>query len=1206
MTDHSPVPERHNSARTGLRAPFTAVVVALVGSLFSSAAPAALADPPSPVAAYSFDEGSGGTVEDSIGENNGAIDGATWTPNGKYGSALDFDGTNDLVRIADAAELDLTGEFTLEAWVRPDALANWSAPITKAEDLGSGGSGYLLTAHLYGRPAGVVGDSGASAAVLASAALPTIAWSHLALTSDGTTLRIYVNGELKAATATIAAPATDADLEIGHSELTNTYFDGLIDEVRLYDEALSESEIQADRDTGVTAPALRAVTTSVLSTGPSSELVSDVPIYTTWSPSVTKVVYSLPIPSIGNGEVLRTTGDLLVTNTQSYDATVSVRLVLGGSPSDPHGTVVSPFTSVRQTSGMSHWTLPINGVYHSTSNLGTRYLKIVVEATSGDAGPADTLTVEPNNGHLAVTRHTPASGPTSLPTHKVQPLVGAISESTVSVPVDSAWRSVLSRKVSNLAIDDILDVSGQLRLQNTTGTSVNLESKVVLATTPTGSASTLSMPTIQRLTPDMKWARVVYSNEQRITDPAKRYVNLLVRAVPVPGTSPTPLTVSPGTGVLNVLRFKPDPGDLSSAMLPGTRELQSWDGVPDVAAIPFAPLSVPEKRVAASVPLYGLQKGDIIRGRGLVTGDLAGGNSAQIMTELVLADSKTATTGETVAKPTGDSVPTSAQIHTIFKEGTYVASQASATVKHLNLVVYAGRAPAFPGESMTVPNASVSYSRSMPTGAFSANFEDGLLDQFFTFGGVTSVSSTEAREGTKALQVDLSSSSGCCGDPAGVRRAEVGPPDQRASGGHVGEDGWYGFSAYFPESFSVPAPDPTTTPDYFDGSIDEVRLYDEALSESQIQTDRDGEFGLGQVPVAAYSFDEGSGSTAGDSAGNNDGTIHGASWESTGKYGAALDFDGTDDLVSVADASELDFTDEFTLEAWVKPDTLGAFSPVITKGEDPGSNVSGYQMNAQAYGKPAGFVAHSGALGILFGPAVLPTDTWSHLAFTSDGATLRMYIDGELAATAPAIAAKATDADLTIGVNPLKPEPNAGTWNVFTQLHHTDAGLDCTTSLPPPIAFGARHWKAGAHTNPGATETATPVTGEYLEVAFNGGEINDDCTQVVDSSQYYVLTPLERGRWYDFVLHTRWTPAAGGPGNSVSEVWVDGEQMLGNLTTPVSKPTLFWHGTPNIHNTDVGLQFGLYRGPSIADPPSRLFIDSVRRGNSYSAVAPIP
>lgn len=224
--------------------------------IFTAPAPMYVTEPPpTPLAAYSFDEGAGSTLGDSAGSHDGTIQGATWTVAGKYGSALDFDGTNDLVSIADAAELDLTDSFTLEAWVRPDTLANWKTAISKAETVGAGNSGYIMMSRSNGgKPEGFVGDAGTVKGVTGPSALPAEAWSHLALSSDGATLRLYVGAQLVASAPAIAAAPTAANLEIGHSAtstLNPFYFDGLIDEVRVYDRTLSQGRIEADRDRAV-------------------------------------------------------------------------------------------------------------------------------------------------------------------------------------------------------------------------------------------------------------------------------------------------------------------------------------------------------------------------------------------------------------------------------------------------------------------------------------------------------------------------------------------------------------------------------------------------------------------------------------------------------------------------------------------------------------------------------------------------------------------------------------------------------------------------------------------------------------------------------------------------------------------------------------------------------------------------------------------
>src|ERR1700729_3106318 len=77
--------------------------------------------------------------------------------------------------------------------------------------------------------------------------------------------------------------------------------------------------------------------------------------------------------------------------------------------------------------------------------------------------------------------------------------------------------------------------------------------------------------------------------------------------------------------------------------------------------------------------------------------------------------------------------------------------------------------------------------------------------------------------------------------------------------------------------------------------------------------------------VAAYGFDEGSGTTVTDASGNgNNGTISGATWSTAGKYGDALSFNGTSSLVTIPNSASLQLSGGMTLEAWVKPSTVNA------------------------------------------------------------------------------------------------------------------------------------------------------------------------------------------------------------------------------------------------------------------------------------------
>jgi Concanavalin A-like lectin/glucanases superfamily len=162
-----------------------------------------------------------------------------------------------------------------------------------------------------------------------------------------------------------------------------------------------------------------------------------------------------------------------------------------------------------------------------------------------------------------------------------------------------------------------------------------------------------------------------------------------------------------------------------------------------------------------------------------------------------------------------------------------------------------------------------------------------------------------------------------------------------------------------------------------------------------------------QAPIAAYSFDAGTGSTLEDLTGSgHDGTIEGATWTTKGKYGGALQFDGTDDCVSVPASAEFQFleAEEFTLEAWVRPDGENAQAVLTQEDENqaPGEDPFSYSMLVGAEEEaPKGWLregGESGHLGVLGGDP-LPLHTWSHLAFTDDGAKIRIYVDGELRAT---------------------------------------------------------------------------------------------------------------------------------------------------------------------------------------------------------------
>ena len=202
------------------------------------------------VAAYAFNEGSGTTVTDASGNGNtGTVSGATWTTSGKYGSSLAFNGTNARVNVPNSSSLQLSSGMTLEAWVNPSTVNSaWRDVIYKGND------NYYLeaTSDNASKPNGGLIAGGSYANAYGTAALPANTWSFLTETYDGATLRLYLNGNQiasQAATGNIASSTNP--LQIGGDGFYSQYFNGAIDNIRIYNTALTAAAIQTDMTTPI-------------------------------------------------------------------------------------------------------------------------------------------------------------------------------------------------------------------------------------------------------------------------------------------------------------------------------------------------------------------------------------------------------------------------------------------------------------------------------------------------------------------------------------------------------------------------------------------------------------------------------------------------------------------------------------------------------------------------------------------------------------------------------------------------------------------------------------------------------------------------------------------------------------------------------------------------------------------------------------------
>jgi len=204
------------------------------------------------VAAYGFNEASGSTTMDASGNNNtGTLGGGVVrTASGRFGSSLSFNG--DYVTVANAASLNLTTTMTLEAWVYPTGTGDYGTVVMKEQP---GAYVYALYGSAPSTPSAEfnVGKGQSGQRITSSpSSLVLNTWTHLATTFDGSIVRVYVNGTQVASQAFTGRITTSSGaLRIGGSRVRGEYFTGQIDEVRVYDRALSSREVQSDMTTAI-------------------------------------------------------------------------------------------------------------------------------------------------------------------------------------------------------------------------------------------------------------------------------------------------------------------------------------------------------------------------------------------------------------------------------------------------------------------------------------------------------------------------------------------------------------------------------------------------------------------------------------------------------------------------------------------------------------------------------------------------------------------------------------------------------------------------------------------------------------------------------------------------------------------------------------------------------------------------------------------
>jgi hypothetical protein len=212
---------------------------------------------------WRFDEGAGdATAETQTGKSADIGGVAAYWQQGVSGTCLSFDSYSSVVTLPAAQSPRLEGEFTVSAWI---AIQEYPFNLAAIMDHMDGKKGYLLGVNAKGQVEFRIGNGDAVQSVITER-VPLYEWMHVAaVAKSGAAAVVYLNGKpvVTATTASAFVDSTNADLAIGMTRSlrqfplkaergatmqfqTTMAFSGLIDEVRLFDKAMSEAELSAE------------------------------------------------------------------------------------------------------------------------------------------------------------------------------------------------------------------------------------------------------------------------------------------------------------------------------------------------------------------------------------------------------------------------------------------------------------------------------------------------------------------------------------------------------------------------------------------------------------------------------------------------------------------------------------------------------------------------------------------------------------------------------------------------------------------------------------------------------------------------------------------------------------------------------------------------------------------------------------------------
>ena len=380
---------------------------------------------------WNFDEGSGDSVAEgavgistaTLGSTAGAdANDPTWT-SGIFGQALHFDGVNDYVEIADAPGIDISGpEFSASLWVKPDrGPGTEDMFFMKGDRQGIGNVNYYLSWKDTGKMTWAFKSDGGFEYIDMDVTLPTVdEWNHIAVVFDRPTVSIYINGTEYTSSVGTGGTSMDKDLVAndeplwigagrdGGSIVTpgnySAPFSGAIDELALFDRALTDAEIEAIRTAAppvVTASAFSIDENSTNDTLVGTVAANDPDVGDTLS-------YAITAGNTGGAFSIDASGQIKVANSAALDFETNPVFNLTIEATDDGSPNLSDSTSVTITlNNLSDAPTLVNNTGLTAAEGSTAVItNAQLGYTDGEQPAASirySVTASPANGQLELT-----------------------------------------------------------------------------------------------------------------------------------------------------------------------------------------------------------------------------------------------------------------------------------------------------------------------------------------------------------------------------------------------------------------------------------------------------------------------------------------------------------------------------------------------------------------------------------------------------------------------------------------------------------------------------------------------------------------------------------------------------------------------------------------------------------------------------------